>query len=110
MAKTDLYVDPPPRGARILIWLTLLSIIGLLIWAYFAWIDEVVRGEGKVVPSKQVQLIQSLDGGVVEEILVRTGQVVKEGEVLLRIDPTRYSSSLGENQAEMLALKAKPPV
>lgn len=107
MAKPDLYIDPPPRGARILIWLTLLSIIGLLIWAYFAWIDEVVRGEGKVVPSKQVQLIQSLDGGVVEEILVRTGQVVKEGEVLLRIDPTRYSSSLGENQAEMLALKAK---
>lgn len=95
------------RGARILIWLSLLAIGLLIIWAAFAWIDEVVRGEGKVVPSRQVQVIQSLDGGVVEEILVRPGQIVEEGEVLLRIDPTRYSSSLGENQAERLSLIAK---
>jgi adhesin transport system membrane fusion protein len=67
----------------------------------------VVRGEGKVVPSRQVQIVQSLDGGVVEEILVRPGQSVEAGEVLLRIDPTRASSSLGENEAESLSLKAK---
>lgn len=96
-----------PKGSRALIWLALLTILALFVWAYFAWIDEVVRGEGKVVPSRQVQVIQSLDGGVVEEILVRPGQMVEEGEVLLRIDPTRYSSSLGENQAESLALQAK---
>lgn len=95
------------RGSRVLIWLSLLAIISLIVWASLAWIDEVVRGEGKVVPSRQVQIIQSLDGGVVEEILVRPGQAVEEGEVLLRIDPTRYTSSLGENQAETLSLTAK---
>lgn len=95
------------KGSRALIWLALFVIFALFAWAYFAWIDEVVRGEGKVVPSRQVQVIQSLDGGVVEEILVRPGQMVEEGEVLIRIDPTRYSSSLGENQAESLALQAK---
>lgn len=95
------------RGSRALVWLSLLAIIALIVWAYFAKIDEVVRGEGKVVPSQQVQVIQSLDGGVVEDILIRPGQLVEGGDVLLRIDPTRYTSSLGETQAEILALKAK---
>ncbi|AYR20873.1 HlyD family type I secretion periplasmic adaptor subunit [Alcaligenes faecalis] len=95
------------RGSRLLIWLTLLAICVLIVWASLANIDEVVRGEGKVVPSRQVQIIQSLDGGVVEEILVRPGQSVEKGEVLLRIDPTRASSSLGENEAESLSLLAK---
>lgn len=95
------------RGSRLLVWLSLLVVIVLVFWAHHAWIDEVVRGEGKVVPSRQVQIVQSLDGGVVEEILVRPGQVVDQGDVLLRIDPTRFSSSLGETEAEILALKAK---
>lgn len=95
------------RGSRVLIWLSLFAVAMLIIWAALAWIDEVVRGEGKVVPSRQVQIVQSLDGGVVEEILVRPGQSVEEGEVLLRIDPTRYSSSLGESQADLLSLSAK---
>jgi len=56
------------RGSRLLIWVTLLAICVLILWASFASIDEVVRGEGKVVPSRQVQVIQNLDGGVVEEI------------------------------------------
>lgn len=95
------------RGSRLLIWVSLLAVGALGTWAYFASIDEVVRGEGKVVPSQQVQIVQSLDGGIVEEILIRTGDQVEKGQVLLRIDPTRYSSSLGENHAEYLALLAK---
>lgn len=95
------------RSARVLVWLSLLAVAALVVWASFAYIDEVVRGEGKVVPSRQVQVVQSLDGGIVEEILVRPGQSVEAGEVLLRIDPTRYSSSLGENLAERLSLLAR---
>ncbi len=95
------------RGSRLLIWMSLLTIGVLIAWASTANIDEVVRGEGKVVPSRQVQVIQSLDGGVVQDILVRPGDKVAKEQVLLRIDPTRYSSSLGENRAESLALKAK---
>lgn len=95
------------RGSRLIVWVSLLAVAALLAWAWWATIDEVVRGEGKVVPSRQVQVIQSLDGGIVEEILVRPGQAVEQGEVLLRIDPTRYTSSLGENRAEVLSLLAK---
>lgn len=95
------------RGSRLLLWISLVVVIVLLVWASLGRIEEVVRGQGKVVPSRQIQVVQSLDGGVVEQILVRSGQHVEEGEVLLRIDPTRFSASLGENKAEGLSLKAK---
>ena len=95
------------RGSRLLIWVSLATVLVLLIWACLGFIDEVVRGQGKVVPSRQVQVVQSLDGGIVKEILVHPGEHVEKGQVILRIDPTRYGSSLGENKAELLALKAK---
>ncbi|SAI71915.1 HlyD family secretion protein [Bordetella ansorpii] len=95
------------RGSRILLWVSLVTVFLLLVWAALGYIDEVVRGEGKVVPSRQVQIIQSLDGGIVQEILVRPGQEVQAGQVLLKLDPTRFSSSLGENNAEYLSLLAK---
>ena len=59
------------------------------------------------MPSRQVQIIQSLDGGIVEEILVKPGQEVEAGQILLKIDSTRFASSLGENNAEYLSLLAK---
>src|SRR5699024_8035289 len=100
-------LEQEARGARILLWLSLITVAALVAWAAVSPIDEVVRGDGTVVPSRRIQVIQSLDGGIVEELLVSEGQMVSAGEVLIRIDPTRYSSSLGENRAEYLALTAK---
>lgn len=99
--------EQTPRGARILIWLSLAAAVVMLIWAALAQLDEVTRGEGKVIPSRQIQILQSLDGGIVSEILVREGQVVKVGELLLKVDPTRMVSSLRENQSQYLSLLAK---
>lgn len=79
----------------------------LLLWSAIAQVDEVTKGEGKVIPSSQLQVIQSVDGGVVEEILVKEGQMVEAGAPLLQIDPTRFVSNLKENQAQYLALLAK---
>ncbi|MGN1057661.1 MAG: HlyD family type I secretion periplasmic adaptor subunit [Comamonas sp.] len=95
------------KGSRLLVWAAALAVLVLVIWACLGRIDEVVRGQGKVVPSRQVQVVQSLDGGIVEEILVRPGEKVEVGQVLLRIDPTRFTASLGESKAEVLALKAR---
>jgi len=72
-------------GARILVWLSALTVLVLLIWSAFAELDEVTRGEGKVIPSRQIQILQSLDGGIVSEILAREGQVVKTGDLLLKV-------------------------
>lgn len=100
-----LYRDP--LRARRLLHATGLVLIVLIIWAALAQIDEVTRGEAKVVPSRQLQVIQSLDGGLISEILVREGQIVDAGDVLVRIDATRFQSSLRENRAQRLALIAK---
>jgi adhesin transport system membrane fusion protein len=96
----------PLRAKKILYWMAGVLAV-LLAWSGFTKIDEVTRGEGRVIPSKQVQVIQSLDGGIVSEILVHEGQTVKDGEPLLRIDQTRAVSSLRENRSQYLSLLAK---
>ncbi|WP_137939742.1 HlyD family type I secretion periplasmic adaptor subunit [Chitinivorax sp. B] len=108
IADANYYIDhQTPRGSHIIIWTSAAALIFLLLWAALSPIDEVTKGEGKVVPSRDVQILQSLDGGMVSEILVREGQSVKAGQLLLKIDPTRYASSLGENRAQYLSLTAK---
>ncbi|OGB22120.1 MAG: secretion protein HylD [Burkholderiales bacterium RIFCSPLOWO2_02_FULL_57_36] len=99
--------EQTPRGARIVVWLSLAAVLTLIVWAAFAVLDEVTRGEGKVIPTRQIQILQSLDGGIVSEILVKEGQSVKIGDLLLKVDPTRMVSSLRENQSQYLSLLAK---
>jgi adhesin transport system membrane fusion protein len=79
----------------------------LLVWAAFAQVQEVTRGDGKVIPSRQLQVVQSLDGGVVSEILVREGQLVEAGQMLLKIDETRATSGVRESAAQGFALRAR---
>jgi adhesin transport system membrane fusion protein len=81
-------------------------VVGIIVWAAYAGIDEFTRGEGRVIPSRSVQLIQNLEGGIVAEVFVREGQLVKRGEPVLRLDSIGFSSSLSEtkvNQAQLLA-------
>lgn len=96
-----------PLRARKMLRVALLGVLLLLWWAAIAEIDEVTRGQAKVVPSSQLQIVQSFDGGVVEEIMVREGQVVEAGAILLQVDPTRFVSSLRESRANQISLQAK---
>lgn len=93
--------------AQTLVRTALLLVAVLLTWAGLAKIDEVTKGEAKVIPSRQLQVIQSLDGGVVSEILVKEGQVVEAGQLLLKIDETRATSGVRESAAQAFALRAK---
>lgn len=96
-----------PVRARAMLRIAALAVLLLIVWAGYAEIDEVTRGDAKVVPSSQIQIIQSFDGGVVEAILVREGQTVEAGDLLLRVDPTRFVSSMRESRANQLSLQAK---
>ena len=93
--------------ARGLLYTIALTMIFLLVWSAFAEIDEVTRGVGKVIPSQQVQIIQSQDGGVVTQILTQEGQVVTKGQLLIRLDRTRSESSFNEKLKEFEALTVK---
>ena len=96
----------PLRARFVMRWIGGILLV-LLIWAGFAQVDEVARGLAKVIPSRQLQVMQAVDGGVVSEINVQEGQIVEIGQQLLKIDPTRFVSSLGENRVQYLALLAK---
>ncbi len=96
-----------PLRARVLLRSIGIVVALFIVWAAVAQLDEVTRGEGKVIPSKQLQVLQSIDGGLVSEILVREGDVVQENQLLIKIDETRFASSVKENQAQSLGLIAK---
>lgn len=82
-------------------------IILLIVWGNFATIDELTRGEGKVIPSSKIQKVQYLDGGLISEILVKEGEHVTIGQPLLKIDTTRVLASFDETQENIYSLEAK---
>lgn len=100
-------LEQSPRGGQQLLWSIALFFIAMLTWAALAEVDEFTRGEGKVIPSSYVQVVQNLEGGILAELHVRQGQVVKAGQPLLRIDDTRFSSSQREARVTLEQLKAK---
>ncbi|HYD34054.1 MAG TPA: HlyD family type I secretion periplasmic adaptor subunit, partial [Methylophilaceae bacterium] len=105
-AELAMEEQSPLRAKTLLYWMIGI-LITILVWAAFSEVDEVVRGEGRVTPSRQVQVIQSLDGGIVTEILVHEGQTVSVGDPLIRIDETRAVSSFRENRSQYVALAAR---
>ncbi len=90
--------------------LLLLSIISFftifILWANYAELDEVTRGEGKIVPSSQIQIMQSLEAGIVEEFLIEEGDEVKVGQILMRLSDIEAASDLGANKVRYLGLLA----
>jgi len=96
-----------PLKTRIIIYSIFSTFTLLLLWAAFAPVDEVVNGIGKVIPSLGTQIVQAVDGGMVEEIMVRESDIVTKDTVILKIDPTRFSSFLGERKAQVMSLMAK---
>ena len=94
-----------PRGFAHLLLFAIAAFFGVFFaWASWAELDEVTRGEGKVIPSRQVQVVQNLEGGIVAELLVREGAIVERGGVLVRIDGVRAASELRESRQRYLAL------
>lgn len=92
---------------RRLIVLCALAVALLFIWAGIARVDEVTRGMGKVVPSSKAQLVQAASPATVTSILVRTGQMVQKGQLLVSLDDSQSSSALGQLQAENERLAAR---
>lgn len=90
-----------------LLYVICLVVITFVTWAYFAELDERTRGIGRTIPSKQIQVVQNLEGGIVEEIHVFEGQIVKKGEVLVTIDDTGIGSSFSESASKINELRAK---
>lgn len=96
-----------PTKLRVVLYFWIISIITVVLWAHFAIIDEIVRGDGEIIPSGENQIIQNLEGGIVEQILVKEGESVKKDQILIKIDNQKSRSSFSSNTIKANALKAK---
>ncbi|AGB47383.1 HlyD family type I secretion periplasmic adaptor subunit [Mesorhizobium sp. ESP6-5] len=99
--------DRPPLFATASIFIIGALFAAFVAWSSFAEVDEIARGDGKVIPASKTQVIQASEPGVVQEIAVKVGQVVRKNDLIIRLDNTLNTSSLGEQQAKARALQTR---
>ncbi len=100
-------LEQTPKQSRALLYGIVMFFIVIFTWAAYAELDEVTKAAGKVIPSQKVQIIQNLEGGIISEILIKEGQLVKKGQILLRIDDNSFESNFMESRLRYLEMLAK---
>ncbi|OQW54178.1 MAG: hemolysin secretion protein D [Proteobacteria bacterium SG_bin9] len=96
-----------PKTTRMVLLATLALVVAALLWAHLAILDEVKRGNGRVIPSRQIQVVQSLEGGIVGAILIQEGAIVTQGQPLMRIEDTKFAAEFGEIRERRAAMAAR---
>jgi adhesin transport system membrane fusion protein len=96
-----------PRTLQAVLFFWVFTIVGFIVWASLAQIDEIARGDGEMIPTGENQMIQNLEGGIVEEILVEEGEHVNVGQLLVKIDNQKSESSFSSSESKADALQAK---
>ncbi|MGP6088518.1 HlyD family type I secretion periplasmic adaptor subunit [Antarctobacter jejuensis] len=95
------------RGPSTTIWLCALTVWAFILWASYAWLDEIVRGDGEIISSSRPQIIQNLEGGILSELLVKEGDEVLRGDVLARLQGIQFRSSVDDLQDQITALEIR---
>ncbi len=95
-----------PSGGRLLVLLSIMAIVIAILWASWAEVDEITRGSGTVVPSSRLQVVQNLEGGILEALLVKEGQLVEKGQPLMRLDDISFNSTFQESEVEYFSVLA----
>ena len=97
----------PMTGAKLIIVASSVAFFMFLVWSMLAQVDEVTRGQGKVIPSSKLQVITAADPATVSEVLVRSGQRVKKGQLLARLDSPENTAQVGQLEAETQSLQSR---
>lgn len=100
-------LEKSPKKLKIILWVWIITVFLFIVWAYFSEVDEIVRGEGKVISFDENKMIQNLEGGILEQIFVKEGDIVKKGDILLRIDNQKSIADYEATNLKSMELKAK---
>ncbi|MAD42157.1 MAG: hemolysin secretion protein D [Arcobacter sp.] len=100
-------IQREPKKLRLVLWFWLISILSFITWSSFADIDEIVRGNGKIIPSSKNQIIQNLEGGIVQHILVHEGDNIRKGDILVQIGNQETKSQFESESLKITELKAR---
>ena len=107
MAVWEDEIDTRLRGPSLIIWMVAAVVVVFVVWARFAWIDEIVRADGEIVSSSRPQIIQNLEGGILAELLVTEGQMVMPGDVLARLQGTNFSTAVDDIKSQIDAAEIR---
>lgn len=107
MATIDAEFSGRMRGSSMTIWLVGATVLLFVIWAKFAWVDEIVRGNGEVVSASRPQIIQNLEGGILAALLVSEGDIVQTGDVIARLRGTQFATSVADLEDQVLAAEIR---
>ncbi len=106
-SELDAQLGRQMRGPSMVVWLSAATVVVFLIWAAFAWVDEIVRAEGSMISSSRPQIIQNLEGGILAELAVAEGDIVERGAVLARLYGTQFQSSVDDLQDQISAFEIR---
>lgn len=95
------------RQSTLIIGFVAFALIGFVAWSFWAEIDQITRARGAVIPSGRTQIVQSEDGGTISEMLVREGQRVRRGQMLVRLDAIKLRAAVDESEAQVAAQRSK---
>ena len=94
------------RGSRWVLWATFIALASFFTWANFSEIDQITRAPGSVIPSSNVQLIQSKDGGVLQKLPVGVGEIVEQGQIIAQFETTSAEADYQEAKVQVASLSA----
>ena len=97
----------PPHLVRVILFLLSLSVFGFIGWAAVTELEETTKASGEVVPAGSVLSVQHLEGGIIEKIFVRDGDIVNAGDTLVRLNPTSAKAQLEETEARSISLELR---
>lgn len=100
-------LERSPKKLKLILWFWIITISSFIAWAYYAEVDEIVRGNGKVVSFNENKMIQNLEGGIIDKIFVKEGDIIKKGDILLRIDNQKSIAEYEATNLKLLELEAK---
>ena len=100
-------IGQPHKASFMLVYTIFGLILVLLLWAAFARIDEVTHAEGRMIPSAKMQVLQNMEGGIVEKINVQQGDLVEKGQILLTLSSTQFVADFETKKQQVLSLMAK---
>ena len=106
-ASLDAQLEADMHGPARIIYLCGAAVVVFVLWAAFAWVDEIVRGQGEMISSSRPQIIQNLEGGILAELLVSEGDIVNRGEVLARLEGTQFQSQADDLNNQITALTVR---
>ncbi len=107
MATVDAEFENGLKSSSLIIWIVGATVLLFVLWAKFAWIDEIVRADGEVISGARPQIVQNLEGGILAEMMVSEGDIVEPGQIMARLRGTQFQTRVDDLSDQLVAAEIR---